>query len=58
MAPPNAVLLSFRVRGHSIGSSVFRILFEVYVACELNIFGFKPEEVESFVRAISGFSVI
>ena len=31
------------------------ILIEVNVAGELNKFGFKPEEVEAFVRAISGF---
>ena len=34
------------------------ILIEVNVAGELNKFGFKPEEVEAFVRAISGFSGI
>ena len=34
------------------------ILIEVNVAGELNKFGYKPEEVEAFVRAISGFSGI
>ena len=42
---------------HSV-DSLADILIEVNVAGELNKFGFKPEEVEAFVRAISGFSGI